>query len=403
MKRFLFIGFIVVILLAIPLTIYILVSQQTNTKSGAAASSRLAFVAPTNPVVVGTTVNIPLTIDPTVNGGSNVVSFVKATFTYDGNKLQVGGTYFTNSTAFSQTLQGPTNTCDSNNVCTISVTVAIPYSQQVQGVTSPTTVGTFSFTPQAATDPSSPTTLNFVQGQQQILSLATADQPSENVFVGATALPITIISNASSNGTPVPTDTPNPSDTPYPNPDTPTPTQAVTYNSSNNASNNSSSNTSSSGPTCSSLTADQTSGTSPFTVTFTASGTSSSSTISQVTFNFGDGYTQNVSTGGGIGTANVSESISHAYQSSGSYTATAVFTDANGNASQSNACSRTITVYALPTATPTPTPVQVAQTNGSTVHPVTTVGATGPGSTFLYAGIGGAIMTTIGLVVLFIL
>lgn len=391
MKRFLLIGFIVVLLAAIPLTMYILVTQRTVTKSGAAPTSRLAFVAPTDPVVVGTPVTIPLTVDPTSNGGSNVVSFVKVAFTYDGNKLQVGSNYFTNGQSFPTTLEGPTNNCDTNKLCTITVTVSIGANPQ-QGVTSLTNVGTITFTPLAATDTNNPTVLNFVANQIQILSLATADQPAENVFAGGTSLPLTIVTAGSLSGTPVPTDTPEPT------------TTTTTDNTTGGTSDTGGSSTTTSGggttsgntPTCSSLTADQnnTSNGAPFTVLLTAVGTSDTSTISKVSFNFGDGNSQDVTTGGGIGTASVSTQISHVYQANGTFTATASLTDADGNISAAGSCTQTIAIGGTQTAqanTPTPT---------GTPQPVTTVGATGPGQTFLLAGAGGAVLVTIGLVLL---
>lgn len=393
MKRFLFIGFIVVLLAAIPLTIYILVTQRTITKSGAAPSSRLAFVAPTDPVVVGTPVTIPLTVDPTANGGNNVVSFVKVAFTYDGNKLQVGNNYFTNGQSFPTTLEGPTNTCDSNKLCTIAVTVSIGANPQ-QGINSLTNVGTITFTPLAATDPNNPTTLNFVANQIQILSLATTDQPAENVFAGGTSLPLTIVTALSLSGTPIPTDTPFPGEAANPT-DTPTPSN---NGGTSGTSGNGGTGTTGTGPTCSSLTADQnnTSNGAPFTVLLTAVGNSNSSTISKISFNFGDGNSQDVTTGGGIGTASVSTQISHVYQSNGTFTATATLTDADGNVSTAGSCTQTVTIgggnqTAQNNDTPTPT---------GTPKPVTTVGATGPGQTFLIAGAGGAILTTIGIVLL---
>lgn len=383
MKRFLLIGFIVVLLAAIPLTIYILVSQSTSTKSSAAPASKLGFVAPTDSVVVGQSVTIPVTVDPTANGGNNTVSFVKLAFTYDGNKLQIGsGTYFQQSTSFPTLLEGPTNSCDNNKLCTVTVTVSIGSNPQ-QGVSSLTNVGTVTFTPLAATDPNNPTMLNFVTNQIQILSLATTDQPAENVFAGGTSLPLTIVTAASLSGTPIPTDTP-------------TPGQA-----SSNSSTGGTTSSSGNGTTCTSLTADQTTGASaPFTVLLTAVGTSSTSTISSVSFNFGDGNTQNVTTGGGIGTANANMQISHIYQTTGTFTATATVTDANGNTSPPGSCSQTITVNSSQVAQSTPSSTLVPT---NTPGPVATVGATGPGQTFIFVGAGGAILTTIGIVLMFVL
>jgi hypothetical protein len=100
-----------------------------------------------------------------------------------------------------------------------------------------------------------------------------------------------------------------------------------------------------SGPSCSSLTINPSAqGTAPYTVNLTVNGQDNASTISKVTFDFGDGQTQDVTDSAGIGTNSISVLQSHIYNNPGSFTATAVLTDASGSISSVGNCSVTITV-----------------------------------------------------------
>jgi hypothetical protein len=77
-------------------------------------------------------------------------------------------------------------------------------------------------------------------------------------------------------------------------------------------------------PTCQSLTlSGATNGTAPYSLTFTATGTSSASTISKVTFNFGDSAIQDVPQSGGP--SSVSVQASHTYNSAGTFVTSCLF------------------------------------------------------------------------------
>ncbi|MGH7246380.1 MAG: hypothetical protein ACREGI_05625, partial [Candidatus Levyibacteriota bacterium] len=108
-KRFLLLGFILVLLLAIPITIFVLQSQNaTQTNIHAAAASTLSFAPPSDPVTVSVPFDVGVWVDPTSGGTvttGNSVSFAKVIFTYDGTKLKMNSFNLVGSLT---ALQGPT-------------------------------------------------------------------------------------------------------------------------------------------------------------------------------------------------------------------------------------------------------------------------------------------------------
>lgn len=380
-KKLILLGFIVVLLVAIPLTVY-LVQQQQKTKSSAVAATILTFVPSEKTVNVNDNFNLDVNVDP---GGVNQVSFVKLNITYDPTKIAtsssgitlgswtaIDGSKFTPSI-----LQGPTY---GNGE--ISVTISVGSSPQ-NVIQKPTVIATIGFTAISPTDP----TYTQVQfgNQTQVLSIGSTDQFNENVLSSAPPAKITI--NASSAPTPTNTPTPTPTvvitptDTPTPtgstiiptNTPTPTPAQQATSNS----------------PVCSSLTIDKSSsGTTPYNVNLTVTGSSGNSTISKVSFNFGDGQTQDITNTGGIGTNSVSVLQSHIYNSAGTFTTTATLTDANGLVSNIGNCSLVMTISSQIAQNPTPIP------SPAPLPP------TGP-TQIVTVGTIGAVITIIGAVLLF--
>ena len=82
-KKILLIGFIIVLLAAIPLTVY-LVQQEQKTKSNANPKTTLDIVVTPQTKTVGDNVKLDVRVSP---GGINRVSFVKFMITYDPSKL----------------------------------------------------------------------------------------------------------------------------------------------------------------------------------------------------------------------------------------------------------------------------------------------------------------------------
>lgn len=370
MKKILLIGFIIVLLVAIPVTVF-LVQQQQKTKSAAQAATIISILpASQAPIGVGDVVTLNVQVNP---ANVNMVSLVKFTIKYDETKIATEGAGFVLNTTTNHLtpIQGPTY-----GAGTISMTLSAGGNPQAV-IQQATDIGTITFRALATTD-AAPTRITFGT-DTQVLSLGTVDQFNENVLSSANPAVLTII-----GGTPT-----TPTVTAGPTPTTgPTPTANA--------------------PVCSSLVADPTSGTAPLTTNLTVTGSSNNSTINKVTFTFGDGQSQDITSAGGIGTNSVSVLQSHVYNTAGTFNATAVLTDATDAVSSTANCSVTITVNAtgsaiqqppaqqaiVVTSTPTPTPVVIQQP--SPLPP------TGP-TQIVQIGTIGAIAIIIGALLLFAL
>ena len=368
-KKLLLFGFIAVLLVVIPLTVY-LVQQQQKTQSGAAPSTTLGF----NPASKTVAANDIVNLDVMMNPGTNQVSFVKIIINYDATKLatSAAGTAICphkpddslcpNVVAFPSVLQGPTY-----GPGTISVTLSIGGSPQ-NIVQTATKIASLSFQALVPTDPGT-TQVTIDSQQTQVLSIASTDQFNENVLSSVSPATITITAAVA---TPTPTPTPTPAPTPVPTP-TPTPTPNAQA------------------PVCQSLTlSGPATGTAPYSLTFTATGTSSGSTISKVTFNFGDSAIQDVPQSGAP--SSVSVEASHTYSSAGTFVASSSLTDVLGNVSDTTTCTQTITVNAAPAST------AIAQAT-----PVPPLPPTGPDWKILAIGAIGTILSVAGLLLFFVL
>src|ERR1035437_10165569 len=128
-KKILAIGFVFVLLVAIPLTVY-LVQQQQKTKSGATAATILSLSPPsTEHVTPGTNVALAVNVIPV----NNLVSFVKFTISYDPTKLAKTGNdslkvntwkATDGKTTLPDVLQGPVYT-NANGIGTMSMTISV--------------------------------------------------------------------------------------------------------------------------------------------------------------------------------------------------------------------------------------------------------------------------------------
>lgn len=342
-KKFFLVGFVVLLLVGIPVSVY-LVQQQQEIRSRAEKSTNLSFVPESSdntPITksIGQTIPLDIMIDP----GTNLVSFVKFEIQYDPDKLDVASAdaFKANSAIFPTILGGPIYT---PGKIVVSMSVGTDPTKAIQ---TKVRAGTLTLKGIANTQPDTPTLVTFSSVNTLITSLGAGDQASENVFAGST--PATIVIAAAIPSPTEPTDEPEPTDTPETSTPTPTTQSTVTATPGPTTAGNTA-------PVCTALTADTTSGTAPLSVNFTANGTDADDTISKATFNFGDGQVSDVTTGGGIGTDSVNVQLAHSYTTAGTFQATAILTDSNSGVSETTNCSQTITVSgagAANTATPT--------------------------------------------------
>lgn len=352
-KKLFLIGFIVLLLVGIPASVY-LVQQNQETRSRAEKSTNLSFFpnsSVSGPITKNVGDDIPL--DVMVDPGTNLVTFVRLEIQYDPDKLATAtGAFAVNSAVFPTVSAGPVYSPGK-----IIVTLSSGFDA-TKAVQTKVRAATIKFKALAPTDPNTPTLVTY-SVNTLVTSLGANDQSSENVLSGTTPASIAIL-GAATSPTPGPSDTPTtvptnaptgaptavPTDIPTaaPTSATTTPTTAPTGTSGTN-------------PVCSSLTVDKSSGQAPLAINFTAVGTSTSpNTVSKATFNFGDGQVSDVTTGGGIGTASVNAPLAHTYATAGTFQATVVLTDSANGVSNANNCTKTITVSgAAGAATATPT------------------------------------------------
>lgn len=376
-KKLLLLGFIVVLLVIIPLTVY-LVQQQQKTRIGAAPSTSLTFVPLSRSVTVGQPVNFEIWVNP----GSNQISFVKLVIDYDQAKLQAGASALTpNTSAFEPALQGPTYTPGN-----ISVTLSVGANPN-RIIQTRTRVASLVLEALSATA-GTPTRITFdtAPDKTQVLSIASADQFNENVLLLSSLTPAEVTIAQAVGGV-------SATPTPSPSPDGTSPANKP--------------------PVCTSLSLDRaSSGKAPYSIAFTATGNDTDGTISKVTFDFGDGPVVDETQGGGIGTNKASVQKSHTYNNPSTYTATATFTDNDGALSSiSTKCTETIKITSstgvdgdvstiATVGSPTPTP---AATVSETPIPTTTKGglpAVGPGDKIISIAAIGAILSVLGVLLL---
>jgi len=349
-------GFILTILVAIPLTVYT-VQQRQQTETKAAPSTVLSVEPATRTIAEGDTLDLNIMLNP----GSNQVSFAKFAINFDPTKFTVVNGLTPNPVGNTLTnIIDEAQTDSTGGKVSISLSIG---SDPTRAVTSTTKIATFRIKGIAGTSPTS-ANITFDTANTQILSIASSDQTSENVLSSTSPATITVTSTAvTSAPTSMPTSAPSsvPSGPYVSTIPSPTPTLV---------------------PICSSLDIDGlTNGIAPYVLVFTATGSDPNGIISKVTFNFGDS-TEDLITGGGIGTSSVSAQLHHTYNTPGIYTAYATLTDNENNLSLQQAnCAKTITI--------------TATQSGQIITPIP-IAPPGDENTILNLGILGVIITIIG-------
>lgn len=360
-KKIFLLGFIVIILLAIPFSVYI-AQQRQNISSKAALSTTLSFDPATVTEKAENTVTLNVMLDPGTGASANQVSFVKLSIKFDQTKFTVVSL---EPNTVNNTLKEKVEEPQYDNTAgkaSISLSIGADPANVLK---TKTKIAILQLKPIAATAPTSPN-VTFDTANTQVLSVASADQTSENVLSTTTPATVTVTAATATSA--------------------------------------------SSGLICSGLSVDRsTTGNAPYSLTLTVIGSNSNGTINKVSLNFGDGPIQDLTTGGGIGTNSVNTQISHTYNNAGTYSAYAILTDNNGNLSaQQNSCTKSITVNSGgPTGTgsgtvgnpfvtvPTQEPIA---TNAPEIAlpPQITLPPTGPGAKILGIGAIGVVLTIIG-------
>lgn len=373
-QRLVIIGFLAVLLVAIPATIFLLKGTTGGGSSRAAPSTVLSLTTTQAQVAPGDSVAVNVVANP----GTNAISVIQLSISYDSTKLSTAsGGFAPNTTSFPTTLNPVTYGPCTGNFCTITTTLAIG-ADPTKAITTKTTVGTITFQALAATD-QGPTTVSFGT-DTTVFSVGSTDQANENVLSSTQPLSLTIASGASLTGTPTGTASATLTLSPT--------VTLIADNTSSTTATLTPTTTSGQVPVCTALSVDQATASSGATLNFTANGNSPNGVISKVTFNFGDASVQDVTSGGGIGTNNVSVQQAHSYTTDGIYTATAVMTDDSNNTTASSECQQTVTIGAVSiTTTPVPT--------------LSGLPLTGPGDKFIGIGLGGAVVAIIGGFLLF--
>lgn len=363
-KNLFLLGFIALMLVTIPLTLFF-VKKQQDLQSKASPSSNLSLVTNKDTLNIADTTSVDVMLDP----GQNIPSFVKIALNYDPEKIEI--------VSITPDAQNAPTVLAAPVIASNSATVELGLSKILTGydptstTNNPLKVATIEVKGKAATG-AEPTKITFdFPGETQVYSISAEDGPNENVLVNATPLALTVVDGPISSITPSlsPSPSASPSPTLVPRQGTPTPTPIA--------------NTP---PVCTNLAASTASGSAPLVTSFTVSGNDPDGTISKATFNFGDGEVVDVTQG--LSTKTITVQQSHTYTTGNTFNASVVLTDNGGATSQS--CTTTLSVTAssgganetapTPTDLPAPTAVPTLPPTGS----ITTV-----------LGIGGAIILTI--------
>ena len=368
-KKIFMLGFIMVILVTIPFSVYIAQKRQ-NISSKAIKSTTLSFEPASTTAKTGDTVTLNIWLDPGTGTTANQISFVKLAINFDKTK-------FTASSLTENIMEKIDEPQYDNTAGKASISLSIG-ADPANAIKTKTKIAILKLKATAETTPANPN-ITFDFANSQVLSIDNSSQTSDNVLLSSTIPATVTITSATSTNAPTSTPT-----------STPTPTSTLP-NAKPGGSSGSSGIPSSSplAPVCSSLDINGlAAGTAPYSLTFTATGNDPNGTINKISFNFGDAI-EDLTIGGGIGTSSVSGQILHTYKAPGIYTAYAILTDnANNLSAQQSSCTKTVTVNST-------------DLSGS---PIVTTPLPPPGDGEVMFGLGalGIIFTIIGGVLLFL-
>src|SRR3990167_5083871 len=196
-KKLILFGLAVILLIAIPLTVY-LVGKQQELKSRSAPSTTLSFKPSSATTAVGQDVTFDIMISP----NSNFVSFVHLVISYDPTKLEKSGSGLSIDTnvfpGFDKS-KPPTPTFDSTGKITVDLAVGGNPSAFIQQ--NNTKVGTLTLKAIASTEGAT-TPITF-DSKTQVLT-GQGDQFNTNVLSSTTPASVTITEAGTLTPTPTP-------------------------------------------------------------------------------------------------------------------------------------------------------------------------------------------------------
>lgn len=206
-KRLVLLGIIVILLAAIPLTLY-LVQKQQEIRSRAVPSTTLSFAPPSSqnsPLIK--TVGETFTLDVMMNPGTNEVVWAELAINYDPAKLATAEAALAPTNALPGVVKGPTYTSG-----TTKITFSRMGAQEVGGITTTTKIATLTLKALAQTQ--TPIQITF-DNQTLIRSTRGRDPGDLNVLSSTTPAWIAI-AQAAGTPTPSPTESVTPTSTPVP-------------------------------------------------------------------------------------------------------------------------------------------------------------------------------------------
>lgn len=182
-RTFIIVGFFLLALIALPITLIVFRNQQ-NTKTQADKTVVLSF-DPTSSsatqlqIPAGSTFSLDVYVDP----GASSVSFVKAEILYDATKFELAGSFIPNQEVFSQIVEGPNNTPGK-----VTTTLSIG-SDTSKALKTKTQVGTVVFKTLNTVPTNATSTISFGNGSQA-LAISSNSSFDENVI--ANTIPASI-------------------------------------------------------------------------------------------------------------------------------------------------------------------------------------------------------------------
>lgn len=202
-------GFIMVILVAIPFSVYV-AQQRQQTKSKASASTTLSFEPASTTVKTGDNVILNIMLDPGTGTSANQVSFVKLSINFDAAKFAI----LSGNPSLSLKPADSPNTLTTiiedpkyeSGKATISLSIG---ADPTKAVVTKTKIAILQLKATDITVPTNPNITFDSAPNTQVLSIASGDQTSENVL--STTIPATVtITSAITSTAPTSTPTPTP-------------------------------------------------------------------------------------------------------------------------------------------------------------------------------------------------